>query len=119
MMALLISARGRYKNECKDIALPRYPTAGTLENTKDCHHGDSHAGDPTAMAQGMKNIIHPEGRHRGHFEGDRPAAICMMAWAALGLAPPQLGFQWVRYGPDPFLVNVSRASRDAVYGLSK
>ena len=28
MMALLISARGRYKNECKDIALPRYPNRG-------------------------------------------------------------------------------------------
>jgi hypothetical protein len=28
-------------------------------------------------------------------------------WAALGLDPPQPGFQWVRYGPDLLLVNVT------------
>jgi Nickel/cobalt transporter regulator len=28
-------------------------------------------------------------------------------WAALGLAPPQPGFQWVRYGPDLLLVDVN------------
>ncbi|HXX51354.1 MAG TPA: RcnB family protein, partial [Xanthobacteraceae bacterium] len=28
-------------------------------------------------------------------------------WAALGLAPPAPGFQWVRYGPDLLLVNVT------------
>ncbi len=28
-------------------------------------------------------------------------------WAALGLAPPQPGFQWVRYGPDLLLVNIT------------
>jgi Ni/Co efflux regulator RcnB len=28
-------------------------------------------------------------------------------WAELGLEPPQPGFQWVRYGPDLLLVNVS------------
>jgi Nickel/cobalt transporter regulator len=28
-------------------------------------------------------------------------------WAALGLEPPQPGFQWVRYGPDLLLVNVT------------
>jgi hypothetical protein len=28
-------------------------------------------------------------------------------WAALGLPPPQPGFQWVRYGPDLLLVNVT------------
>ena len=28
-------------------------------------------------------------------------------WAALGLAPPQAGFQWVRYGPDLLLVDVN------------
>jgi Nickel/cobalt transporter regulator len=28
-------------------------------------------------------------------------------WAALGLAPPPPGFQWVRYGPDLLLVDVT------------
>ena len=28
-------------------------------------------------------------------------------WATLGLDPPQPGFQWVRYGPDLLLVNVT------------
>jgi len=28
-------------------------------------------------------------------------------WAALGLDPPPPGFQWVRYGPDLLLVNVT------------
>ena len=28
-------------------------------------------------------------------------------WATLGLAPPEPGFQWVRYGPDLLLVNVT------------
>ena len=38
-------------------------------------------------------------------------------WAALGLAPPQPGFQWVRYGPDLLLVNVTTgAVVDVVYG---
>ena len=31
MMAHLIRALGRYENECKNFALPRYPAAGTLE----------------------------------------------------------------------------------------
>ena len=38
-------------------------------------------------------------------------------WAALGLPPPQPGFQWVRYGPDLLLVNVETGQVvDAVYG---
>lgn len=38
-------------------------------------------------------------------------------WAALGLAPPQPGFQWVRYGPDLLLVNVATGEVvDVVYG---
>ena len=38
-------------------------------------------------------------------------------WAALGLPPPQPGFQWVRYGPDLLLVDVSTGQVvDAVYG---
>ena len=38
-------------------------------------------------------------------------------WAALGLAPPQPGFQWVRYGPDLLLVNVGSGQVvDVVYG---
>ena len=44
-------------------------------------------------------------------------AYCYAGWAALGLAPPQPGFQWVRYGPDLLLVNVSTGQvADAVYG---
>jgi len=39
-------------------------------------------------------------------------------WAGLGLAPPQPGFQWVRYGPDLLLVNVTTgAVIDVVYGV--
>jgi Nickel/cobalt transporter regulator len=38
-------------------------------------------------------------------------------YAALGLAAPQPGFQWVRYGPDLLLVNVSTgAVVETVYG---
>ena len=38
-------------------------------------------------------------------------------WAALGLPPPQPGFQWVRYGPDLLLVNVETGQVvDVVYG---
>jgi hypothetical protein len=38
-------------------------------------------------------------------------------WAALGLPPPQPGFQWVRYGPDVLLVNVTTGQVvDTVYG---
>jgi hypothetical protein len=39
-------------------------------------------------------------------------------WAAFGLAPPQPGFQWVRYGPDLLLVNVTTGQIvDVVYGV--
>jgi len=38
-------------------------------------------------------------------------------WAGLGLPPPQPGFQWVRYGPDLLLVDVSTGQVvDVVYG---
>jgi Ni/Co efflux regulator RcnB len=38
-------------------------------------------------------------------------------WAALGLPPPQPGFQWVRYGPDLLLVNVTTGQVvDTIYG---
>jgi Ni/Co efflux regulator RcnB len=38
-------------------------------------------------------------------------------WAALGVPPPQPGFQWVRYGPDLLLVNVGTGQvADVVYG---
>jgi hypothetical protein len=38
-------------------------------------------------------------------------------WAALGLAPPEPGFQWVRYGPDLLLVNVATGQVvDVIYG---
>jgi hypothetical protein len=37
-------------------------------------------------------------------------------WAAMGLAPPEPGFQWVRYGPDLLLVNVATGQVvDTVY----
>jgi hypothetical protein len=37
-------------------------------------------------------------------------------WATLGLDPPQPGFQWVRYGPDLLLVNVTTgAVVDTIY----
>jgi len=39
-------------------------------------------------------------------------------WATLGLDPPPPGFQWVRYGPDLLLVNVTTgAVADTVYGV--
>lgn len=39
-------------------------------------------------------------------------------WAALGLVAPEAGFQWVRYGPDVLLVNVTTGQVvDAVYGV--
>ena len=39
-------------------------------------------------------------------------------WAALGLAPPAPGFQWVRYGPDLLLVNVTTGQVvDVAYGV--
>jgi hypothetical protein len=38
-------------------------------------------------------------------------------WATLGLAAPEPGFQWVRYGPDLVLVNVTTGQIvDVVYG---
>ena len=38
-------------------------------------------------------------------------------WAALGVAAPDPGFQWVRYGPDLVLVNVTTGEIvDVVYG---
>jgi Ni/Co efflux regulator RcnB len=38
-------------------------------------------------------------------------------WATLGLAQPQPGFQWVRYGPDLLLVNVTTGEVvETVYG---
>lgn len=37
-------------------------------------------------------------------------------WAALGLPPPEPGFQWVRYGPDLLLVNISTGQvADVIY----
>jgi Ni/Co efflux regulator RcnB len=39
-------------------------------------------------------------------------------WASLGLAPPPPGFQWVRYGPDLLLVDLSTGEvADTVYGV--
>lgn len=39
-------------------------------------------------------------------------------WATLGLDPPPPGFQWVRYGPDLLLVNVTTgAVTDTVYSV--
>jgi Ni/Co efflux regulator RcnB len=45
------------------------------------------------------------------------SAYYYSGWAALGLPPPQPGFQWVRYGPDLLLVNVTTGQVvDTVYG---
>jgi len=39
-------------------------------------------------------------------------------WGALGLPPPDPGFQWVRYGPDLLLVNVATGQVvDVIYGV--
>jgi Nickel/cobalt transporter regulator len=39
-------------------------------------------------------------------------------WATLGLESPQPGFQWVRYGPDLLLVNVTTGQVvDVAYGV--
>jgi len=39
-------------------------------------------------------------------------------WATLGLVAPEPGFQWVRYGPDLLLVNVTTGQVvDVVYGV--
>jgi hypothetical protein len=39
-------------------------------------------------------------------------------WAALGLAPPPPGFQWVRYGPDLLLVELDNGQVvDVAYGV--
>ncbi len=39
-------------------------------------------------------------------------------WAALGLAPPQPGYQWVRYGPDLLLVDTTTGQVvDVAYGV--
>jgi hypothetical protein len=38
-------------------------------------------------------------------------------WGGMGLPPPDPGFQWVRYGPDLLLVNISTgAVVDVIYG---
>jgi hypothetical protein len=38
-------------------------------------------------------------------------------WAGMGLPPPDPGFQWVRYGPDLLLVNISTGQVvDVIYG---
>jgi hypothetical protein len=45
------------------------------------------------------------------------SAYYYSGWAALGLPPPQPGFQWMRYGPDLLLVNVTSGEVvDTVYG---
>jgi Ni/Co efflux regulator RcnB len=39
-------------------------------------------------------------------------------WARLGLEPPPPGTQWVRYGPDLLLVDVSNGQViDVAYGV--
>jgi hypothetical protein len=39
-------------------------------------------------------------------------------WGAVGLPPPQPGFQWVRYGSDLLLVNVATGQVvDTAYGV--
>lgn len=39
-------------------------------------------------------------------------------WAALGLPPPQPGYEWVRYGPDLLLVEIGTGHVvDVAYGV--
>ncbi len=39
-------------------------------------------------------------------------------WAALGLQAPPYGYDWVRYGPDLLLVNLTTGDvEDVVYGV--
>ncbi|HXW41961.1 MAG TPA: RcnB family protein [Xanthobacteraceae bacterium] len=39
-------------------------------------------------------------------------------WAALGLPPPQPGYEWVRYGPDLLLVEIATGRVvDVAYGV--
>jgi Ni/Co efflux regulator RcnB len=39
-------------------------------------------------------------------------------WADVGLTPPPPGFQWVQYGPDLLLVNVTTGEVvDVAYGV--
>ena len=39
-------------------------------------------------------------------------------WAALGLPPPQPGYEWVRYGPDLLLVEIDTGRVvDVAYGV--
>lgn len=39
-------------------------------------------------------------------------------WAAVGLTPPPPGFQWIQYGPDLLLVNVTTGEVvDTAYGV--
>lgn len=45
------------------------------------------------------------------------SAYYYSGWADLGLPPPPPGFQWVRYGPDLLLVDVTTGEVvDTVYG---
>jgi Ni/Co efflux regulator RcnB len=39
-------------------------------------------------------------------------------WAALGLVAPMAGYQWIRYGPDLFLVDIATGDVvDVRYGV--
>jgi hypothetical protein len=45
------------------------------------------------------------------------SAYFYSGYAAMGLPPPDPGFQWVRYGPDLLLVNVTTGEVvDTIYG---
>lgn len=39
-------------------------------------------------------------------------------WGALGLVAPSAGYQWIRYGPDLFLVDIATGNViDVYYGI--
>ena len=70
-------------------------------------------------------FVYPAGHHYRHWGAGMalPGLFLVPAyfyadWAALGLVAPEAGFQWVRYGPDLLLVNVTTGQVvDAVYGV--
>ncbi|HEX4110931.1 MAG TPA: RcnB family protein [Stellaceae bacterium] len=66
---------------------------------------------------------HGYGYHRWGIGGILPAIFLSSAYfygdyATFGLAPPPPGFQWVRYGPDLVLVNLTTGQiTNVLYGV--
>jgi Ni/Co efflux regulator RcnB len=103
-------------------------------------HRDFHVGGPGPGPRGAPFMLHGHEVHRVHFArpwvyppgwGYRrwavgavlPALFLVPAyyyadWESVGLSPPPPGFQWVQYGPDLLLVNVTTGEVvDVAYGV--